>query len=258
MHSLLQHEAERIERKLGGQDTRTKNLKAGLQTNTRIANALKLEGELSRIDVPEIAEKGALIHGRIVDEDDLGIDRLTVYLVDRSGALTRDTPEPTTDASGYFAIPLEPETVDRLIKQHPDGIFLAVVTPRRRTVYQQRKPLALAQGSRLLAEDVRLKRADLISVPSPPSTTLAVPNLVGITEKEALATLQKVGLQVGKRETKEAPDQVGRVLTQSPAPGVKLAPGSSVSLVIGTAGARVVKRAEAGRPHAKAGKGQDH
>ncbi len=234
MQSLLQHEAQRIERKLGTQHPRTQQLKARLQPNVQLINTLKLEGELTQIDVPEVAEEGALVHGRIVDEDDLGIDRLTVCLVDQSGTPTRNISEPTTDASGYFAIPLEPETVDRLIERHPDGIFLAVLTPRRRPVHQQPKPLALTRGARLLVE-IRLNRADLTAVPSPPPTTLVVPNLVGMTEREALAALQETGLKLGQRMTKVAPDQVGRVLDQSPAAGTKVAPGSSVSLVIASA-----------------------
>jgi beta-lactam-binding protein with PASTA domain len=36
-----------------------------------------------------------------------------------------------------------------------------------------------------------------------------------------------------KRETKVAPDQIGRVLDQKPAAGTTVMPGSSVSLVIG-------------------------
>jgi hypothetical protein len=175
-----------------------------------------------------------------VDEDDLGMDRLTICLVDPSGAPTRNIGEPTTDASGYFAIPLEPETVDRLIEQRPDGIFLAVLTPRRRPVHQQPKPLELSRGARLLVE-IRLNRADLAAVPSPPPATVVVPNLVGMTEREALAAIQETGLKLGQRTTTVAPDQVGSVLNQSPAPGTKVTTGSSVSLVIASAETETVQ-----------------
>jgi hypothetical protein len=150
MHSLLQYEAQRIERKLGPQHTRTRQLQARRQSSVQLACALELKRQLTQIDMPEVADDGALVHGRIVDEDGLGIARLTVCLVDRSGTPTRDTGEPTSDASGYFAIPLGPEAVDRLNKQHPEGISLAVLTPRRRPVHQEPRPLALARGTRLL------------------------------------------------------------------------------------------------------------
>jgi hypothetical protein len=150
MQALLQHEARRIEDKLGPQHPRTQQLRVSLQSNGQRARTLELERQLMRVDVPEIPEKGALVHGRVVDEGDLGIDRLTACLVDRSGAPTLDARESISDASGFFAIPLEPEALDRLSKQHPDGIYLAVLTPRRRPIHQEPKPLALARGARLL------------------------------------------------------------------------------------------------------------
>jgi beta-lactam-binding protein with PASTA domain len=79
---------------------------------------------------------------------------------------------------------------------------------------------------------IALKRLELISEPQPTPTAVIAPNLVGMTEKEALATLQEVGMQLGQRKTKVAPEQDGRVLDQRPAAGSKALPGSSVSLVI--------------------------
>jgi PASTA domain-containing protein len=229
--SLLQHEALRIETKLGPQHPRTVQLKARLEGNLQVVHALEAERQLARIEVPEVVQDGALIHGRIVDEDGLGIDRLLVALVDQSGAPTRDTNESTSDASGYFAIPLDPETVDRLLKKYTSGIFLAVFTPRRRLVHQQARPLAPARGARLEVE-ISVDRATLTATSTPP-TTIVMPNLIGMTENEAMEVLKKVGLKSASRSTKSAPDQVGRILDQSPAGGSKVESGSSVSLVIG-------------------------
>ena len=150
LQSLLQHETRRIESKLGPQHPRTQQLKVGLRSNGQLVGTLELERQLMRIDVPELPDQGTLVHGRIVDEGGLGIDRLTVCLVEQSGAPALDTRESTSDASGYFAIPLKPETVDRLNKQHPEGVFLAVLNPRRRPVHQEPRPLAPARGARLL------------------------------------------------------------------------------------------------------------
>jgi hypothetical protein len=69
-----------------------------------------------------------------------------------------------------------------------------VFTNRRRLVYQQRDPLTLGRSARLLVK-ISLKRIELISEPSPTPTAVIVPALVGMTEKEALATLQEIGLQ---------------------------------------------------------------
>ncbi|HEX5732127.1 MAG TPA: PASTA domain-containing protein [Blastocatellia bacterium] len=232
IHSLLQHEALRIETKLGSKHPRTVQLKARLQANLQVIHTLEVERQLARIEAPEIVQNGALIHGRIVDEDGLGIDRLSVAFVDRHGAPTRDAHEQATDASGYFAISIDPEAVDRLLKQSQDGIFLAVFTPRRRLVHQEAKPLALVRGVSLFVE-VRLSRGDLTATPSQPRDLVAVPGLIGLVEADALAALQRVGLKLGERETLPALDQVGRVLAQAPTPGTKVDVGSSVSLVIG-------------------------
>jgi hypothetical protein len=240
MQSLLQHEARRIESKLGPEHPRTQQLKARLQSNLQLVLTLEVERQLMRVDVPEVAGEGALVHGRVADEDGLGIEGLMVRLVDRSGEAAREAIEPATDASGYFAFVLDPETVDGLIKQHPDSIFLAVLTRRQRLVYRQPRPLALARGARLFVE-VRVNRNDLSEAPSRPPVVVVVPDLVGMTEGEAVTALRGAELRLGERKTKEAPDRVGRVLHQSPAAGAKAASGSAVALVIGIGETRMVE-----------------
>ena len=232
MVSLLQNETARLEAKLGPQHPRTLQLKARLQSTLDAVHTLQVQQQLARIEVPEIAENDGLVHGRVVDEDDLGIDNLLVVLVDQSGKPVRDTSEAATDESGYFAIPLDSSNIDRLTKEYQNGIFLAVFTPRRRLVHQEAKPLALSKGSRLLVE-VKLFRSDLTATPCPPEVNVTVPNVVDLTESEAIARLEKAGLKLGLRKTKVAPDQAGRVLDQNPAAGTKVEQHSSVSLTIG-------------------------
>ncbi|HWP42963.1 MAG TPA: PASTA domain-containing protein [Blastocatellia bacterium] len=238
LHSMLQHEALRIENKLGREHPRTRQLKAGLQTRLQLARALEIERQVIGIEVPEVADEAALVHGRIVDEDGLGIGRLIVCLVEGSGEPVREAGESTSDASGYFAIAIEPEALDRLLKQYPEGIFLAVFASKRRALHQEPAPLALARGARLFHE-IRLT-ADQISEPPPPITTV-VPDLIGKTVREATAVLKQAGLKLGERKEKQAPDQAGRVLDQDPAAGAKVATGSSVSVVIGIEEKETVK-----------------
>jgi serine/threonine-protein kinase len=64
---------------------------------------------------------------------------------------------------------------------------------------------------------------------------VAVPDVVGKPEKQALEMLKAAKLSIGERTTKPAPNQVGLVLAQSPKAGSEVAIGSSVDLVIGTA-----------------------
>src|SRR5712691_7841405 len=86
MLSLLQHETLRIETRLGSQHPRTLQLKSRLQSSLQTITTLQVERQIASIQVPEVTENGALVHGRIVDEDGLGIDSLLVSLVDQSGA----------------------------------------------------------------------------------------------------------------------------------------------------------------------------
>ena len=237
MQAFFQHEARRLEKKLGAQHPRVQQMKSRLKSNLQVINSLEIERQLSRIEAPQVEGEAALIHGRIADEAGRGIEGLTVRLMDQSAIPIRGASEAVTDASGYFAFVIEPETVDSLnAAASRAGIFLGVLTNRRRLVYQQPNPLALARSARLIVK-ISLKRLELISEPTPTPTAVIAPNLVGMTEKEALATLQEVGMQLGQRKTKVAPEQDGCVLDQRPAAGAKASPGSSVSLVIATPGA---------------------
>ncbi len=238
MQAFFQHEARRLEKKFGAQHPRVRQMKSRLKSNLQTINSLEVERQLSRIEAPQVEGEAALVHGRVADEDGLGIEGLTVRLMDQSGSPIGGASEAVTDASGYFAFALEPETVDGLIAASRAGVFLGVFTNRRRIVYQQPNPLTLARSARLLVK-ISLKRLELISEPSITPTAVIAPNLVGMNEEEALATLQEVGMQLGQRETKVAPEQAGRVLDQKPAAGSKAPPGSSVSLVIATQRDRV-------------------
>jgi hypothetical protein len=231
MQSLFAHEARRIEAKLGPDDERSKKLTTRSQFNAQALRAMELELQLTRIDAPKVEAEGALVHGRVVDQDDLGIDRLIVCLVDLSGARL-DINEATSDDSGYFAISMDSETLARVIKSSPKGVFPAVSTPRGRSIYRQSKPLTLTHGTRLLLE-IRLNRTDLTAAPAT-DTRIAVPDVVGKPEREALATLKNAGLNPTQSETKVS-DQVGIVLDQKPAAGSNVVPGTSITLTVGIA-----------------------
>lgn len=72
------------------------------------------------------------------------------------------------------------------------------------------------------------------------SSTVPVPSLIGRTEAEAVAEIEKVGLQVGSIETAlEGRGAVGRVLEQSPDPGFPAPRNSPIRLVVKQDGVRV-------------------
>jgi hypothetical protein len=69
-----------------------------------------------------------------------------------------------------------------------------------------------------------------------PPATVTVPDLRGLTSSAATATLQSVGLVRGTVTTRTDPtcNNIGVVMSQSPARGTVVAPGSVVSFTIGS------------------------
>lgn len=65
-------------------------------------------------------------------------------------------------------------------------------------------------------------------------TTVQVPNVVGMTEAEAKAALQAVGLQASTSSQASATVDSGDVISQNPSSGITVAKGTTVALVIST------------------------
>jgi serine/threonine-protein kinase len=64
---------------------------------------------------------------------------------------------------------------------------------------------------------------------------VAVPDVVGLTQREAQQTLGNRGFQFTVTEQGSADEQPGTVLSQDPAAGTKVDPGASVGLVVARA-----------------------
>lgn len=61
-----------------------------------------------------------------------------------------------------------------------------------------------------------------------------VPDLVGSSEREATRALAAVGLRLGQRATRIAPDEAGNVVGQAPEAGVRLPAASAVDVTVAT------------------------
>jgi serine/threonine-protein kinase len=59
-----------------------------------------------------------------------------------------------------------------------------------------------------------------------------VPNVVGLTEDEAVAAIESAGLVVGERTTQPSEEPEGTVISQDPAAGEQVPGGSEVNLVV--------------------------
>jgi len=231
--SLLEHEARRIETKLGGEHPRARLLRARLDGSLAQINTLAEERERVQIRVPEVANDDALIHGRVVDNDRRGIADLMVCLTDANSKPIRSAGEPTTSDTGYFAFVLNSVQIKRLNKEFEAGVFLAAFDPQGELLSRQPKPLAFTEGTRLVTE-ITLTRMDVIPH-EPAPEPVPVPDLIEQSEDTAIALLKRVGLEVGERKSEpvDDPDKLGRVLAQDPEAGTPVQPGSAVNMVVG-------------------------
>jgi beta-lactam-binding protein with PASTA domain len=246
--TLLQHEVQRIEQKYGPADPRRLRVAAREAANLELINRFEVERQVYQVDVPEVAEDGALIHGRVVDEQELALSGLVACLVDDRGKPMEESQDSPVDANGYFAIALTGQDVEFILERQP-GVLLGIVTTRGSLVYQDLKSRKLAKGAEIFAE-IALVRNEVLEGgtvirpprPGPGPRTVKVPDVTGETEDAAMNLIKEAGLSVGARETEPAPDKVGIVLAQSPAAGTEVKPKTPVDLVVGAKEAVEVPR----------------
>jgi hypothetical protein len=158
---LLQNETARMDRKLGGDHPRTRSLRSSLEQNLNNITDLEVETEIAGITIPEVDERQTLIHGRVIDEKFHGIQGLFVSLADGEGRHLAPLGRSETDASGYYALVVDPDSLERFSEVAREGVFLTVSTARGETVHQEFDPMTIAEGDRKIVEVV-LTRVDLI------------------------------------------------------------------------------------------------
>ena len=158
---LLQYEARRIDERFGEDHVRSRSVKASLEQNLDNIEGIGLELEVSGIEVAEAEENQTLIHGRVVDERSRGVGGLVVSISDEEGRTLTPFGRAETDASGYYALVVDPDALARVSEAAREGVFLTVRTGRGEIVHQEFEPLTIAEGDRKTAEVV-LRREDLI------------------------------------------------------------------------------------------------
>ncbi|NJR25886.1 MAG: carboxypeptidase regulatory-like domain-containing protein, partial [Richelia sp. CSU_2_1] len=173
MGSLLQHEAKRLEKKLGRDNLRVQQIQSTIKRNQAISKDLEVELEIAKIRVPEVDQKDSLIHGRVVNENRRGWSGLVVSLADVQGKIIRALGKAETQDSGYYALTINAETLKKVAKSITEGVFVVIYNSKGELIYRHKDLLMLKGGDRILVEDIVLKRSDLTS---PPCETPAVSN----------------------------------------------------------------------------------
>jgi hypothetical protein len=164
MGPLLQHEARRLEKKLGKDNPRVQQIQTSSQQNQTLVRDLAVELEIAKIRAPEVDPKDSLIQGRVVDENRRGWSGLTVSLVNTRGQIVRALGSAQTQVSGYYALPIQAEVLKQVAESIKEGVFVVVCNTKGELIYRQKDPLILVGGDRYLVEIV-LQRSDLTPRP---------------------------------------------------------------------------------------------
>ncbi|MGB3135841.1 MAG: carboxypeptidase-like regulatory domain-containing protein, partial [Nodosilinea sp.] len=158
--TLLQTEAQRLEKKYGPDHGRVQQINASLRRNATTVKDLEVELELVTIQPPEVDDKAALVQGRISDQNGKGIAGLIVFLGNEERKPYRFLGMADTDRAGYFAFVIAPEALAQLPEASSDGVFLTVSMRQGKVVYQGSEALQLQAGGRRTLE-VTLNRNEL-------------------------------------------------------------------------------------------------
>jgi hypothetical protein len=188
---LLQNEAVRMDNRFGGDHPRTRSLRSTLEQNLNNITDLGVETELAEITIPKVEEGQTLIHGRVIDERFRGVQGLFVSLADEEGRLLTPLGRSETDASGYYALVIDPEALERVSEAAREGVFLNVRTRKDEIVHSEFEPLRIARGDRKIVEVV-LKREDLIGGISRPEYRREAGHEAGGYEPSAELDLERL------------------------------------------------------------------
>ena len=158
---LLQNEAARLDRKLGEDHPRSRALRSSLEQNLENIIEVTAATQIAAITVPKVDENQTLIHGRVIDEESRGVGDLFVSVEDEEGRTLTPLGRSETDASGYYALVVDPDELEKVSEAAKEGVFLTVRTGKDEVVHREFDPLRIAEGDRETVEVV-LKREDLI------------------------------------------------------------------------------------------------
>lgn len=147
--ALLRNESHRLRRKLGDEHPRVQGAEEGRAHQREMMQEVEAALAVTRIDVPEADEGEMLIHGRITDTSQRGIQNLVVELEDDRGRRITRLDAVETGPSGYYAIVVDEKEMERVSGREA---FVRVRRPDGRVVHRHREPVQIAPGRHRLVE----------------------------------------------------------------------------------------------------------
>ncbi len=136
----LRSEHERLSAKLGADHPRVAALAGMRADNDEFINAVAVEAERARVEVPQADAQTWVLHGFIRDLRSRGVPNVTVALYDASGNFARQLGFATTSANGYFR--LKSHSLEKL-----KPVFIHVLNSQGAHLHTDNVPLTPAAGS---------------------------------------------------------------------------------------------------------------
>jgi hypothetical protein len=153
--ALMLREKRRLERKLGPQHPLVGKLEEGIARGAELARSLRAQLEVAKILVPQVTEGGALVHGRVTDENGRGIVGAVVGYEPTEGKGSLSLGPVETDQFGYFAIQV---AADRLEALNAADHMLVARSKAGRLLHRERDPLEITAGAKLVKQVVLDRR----------------------------------------------------------------------------------------------------
>ena len=158
---------------------------------------------------------------------------MTVSATDEQGKAVAYS---VSDSNGYFALQVPASDNTR-----NENVTLLVSDENRAVFYRGTECFARVPG-RIFYRELVIATVPILQPTPPPDVdpkSVTVPDVRGLQEDIAIAHLKTVGLLIDVTTKEAGDDNVGRVIDQTPQPGVKVAPCSTVGIVVGVAQTKV-------------------
>ncbi|MBL27100.1 MAG: hypothetical protein CMM50_06060 [Rhodospirillaceae bacterium] len=195
-----------------------------ISAERRAANGFAQGTVRAEIDRVDPSKDAAIVHGLVIGDPDVIATKLTVAAIRADGSVRRFT---CADAKGYFRMDIPGEdAVDQTV-------FLQVSDADQAVLYRGDEAIQAKQGT-VTFRQIVLTGERLEPCPIPPDRA-TMPRLLDLPESEALAVLERLGLDLARRQTQTADGREGLVISQEPPAGTAVSTTTSVTLVVGVA-----------------------
>jgi beta-lactam-binding protein with PASTA domain len=223
----MRAEKARAVGRYGANSERAKDRDTQLAVGLVRADSFDAEFNRTLVDppVPDLKRQQAGIYGRVVEDGKPRAD-LVVGALDEKNEWHGHT---CTGPRGDFSFATMAGIPLRLMVTEKDGAPLYRDETERTYVAGQ---VAWREIDLAIA-DRPCDSEDGGNGDEPEPVLVDVPQLVGLTEADAVATLRKAGLARGDRTTRPDEDNVGLVVEQDPKAGEEVERESAVSIVVG-------------------------